>query len=30
MRCFHGGRNFQMHPRRRQDFATGDYILLTD
>jgi hypothetical protein len=30
MRCFHGGRNFQMHPRRRQDFATADYIFLTD
>jgi hypothetical protein len=29
VRCFHGGRNFQMHPRR-EDFATADYIVLTD
>jgi hypothetical protein len=28
VRCFHGGRNFQMHPR--QDFATADYNFLTD
>jgi len=28
VRCFHGGRNFQMHPR--QDFGTADYNFLTD
>ena len=28
VRCFHGGRNFQMHPR--QDFAMADYNFLTD